>query len=167
MRRKALNPTGGRGAHVASAQTDLARLRVPTHQRLGSRHHVSAPDADGWRWVLPLEEVQHPAQEPQRQRVVAGSNYVGGRRPLPIVLHGKCLDYLSRSHRVATCRLPRRCLRCCGFGHLAQDHKWQQPGNNGGCGTAGGDGWRIMLCKRQWRVPPAISSVAIGTDGQR
>ena len=25
---------------------------------------------------------------------------------------------------MATCRLPRRCLRCRGFGHIARDCKW-------------------------------------------
>ena len=31
------------------------------------------------------------------------------------------MNCLSFNHRVATCRLPRRCLRCHGFRHLARD----------------------------------------------
>jgi len=80
------SPMGHRGAQPASAQTDLARLQLPAHQRLGPRRRVSALDAEGWQRVLPLEEVQRPAQQPQRQGVVAGSDYAGARRPLPAVL---------------------------------------------------------------------------------
>jgi hypothetical protein len=38
-------------------------------------------------------------------------------------LHGRCFKCLSYSHQVATCQLPRRCLRRHGFGHLAKDCK--------------------------------------------
>jgi hypothetical protein len=41
----------------------------------------------------------------------------------PPELHGKCLNCLSSSHRVVTCRLPQRCLRCKGFHHRARDCK--------------------------------------------
>ena len=35
----------------------------------------------------------------------------------------RCFNCLSYSHRVATCRLPQRCLRCHGFRHIARECK--------------------------------------------
>jgi len=98
MRRKAHNRSGGRGAQATSDQSDPATLRVPTHQRLGTRRRVSAPDAEGW------------------QLQCRGVVREGWQRQL----RGRCLNCLSWKHRVATCRLPCRCLRCNGLGHLAR-----------------------------------------------
>lgn len=39
------------------------------------------------------------------------------------MLWGRCFNCPSYSHKVATSRLPRRCLRCHGFRHLARDCK--------------------------------------------
>jgi hypothetical protein len=45
------------------------------------------------------------------------------RSRIPPEFEGKCLNCLSTGHRVATCKLPRRCVRCHGFRHLARDCK--------------------------------------------
>jgi hypothetical protein len=44
-------------------------------------------------------------------------------RHIPADLHGKCFNCLSSAHRVATCKLPQRCLRCKGLRHVARDCK--------------------------------------------
>jgi hypothetical protein len=93
--------------------------RIPAPQRLG-RHEwgsagqcISAPDADGWREVLPLELVRGfggaPPAWPTPTSLRHPSRY-------PTDLYGKCFNCLSTTHRVATCRLPPHCLRCKGSG---------------------------------------------------
>jgi hypothetical protein len=47
-------------------------------------------------------------------------------------LHDRCFNCLSYSHRVATCWLSRRCLRCRGLGHLARDFKQSKSAPKGG-----------------------------------
>lgn len=42
-------------------------------------------------------------------------------RKIPAELFGRCFNYLSSTHQVATCRLPRRCLRWRGLHHIARD----------------------------------------------
>ena len=44
----------------------------------------------------------------------------------------RCFNCLSYSHRVATCRLPRRCLRCHGFRHIARECKRLRSAAKGG-----------------------------------
>ena len=44
-------------------------------------------------------------------------------RRIPAELRDRCFNCLSYSHRGATCRLPRCCLRCHGYRHLAKDHR--------------------------------------------
>ena len=48
------------------------------------------------------------------------------------MLHNRCFNRLSYSHCVVTCRLPRRCLRCHGFGHLARECKRLRSTAKGG-----------------------------------
>jgi hypothetical protein len=50
-----------------------------------------------------------------------GSGLRAQVQKIPAQFHGRCFNCLSLSHHVATCRLPRRCLRCRGLGHLAVD----------------------------------------------
>ncbi|RLM64898.1 hypothetical protein C2845_PM16G04610 [Panicum miliaceum] len=45
------------------------------------------------------------------------------RSRIPPEFEGKCLNCLSTGHRVATCKLLRRCVRFHGFRHLARDCK--------------------------------------------
>jgi hypothetical protein len=91
---------------------------VPTRQRLGHRERVSTANADGWREILPRQETRpavapvepHPIQLPQARRIHAE-------------LRDRCFNCLSYSHRVASCRLPRRCLYYHNFRYLARDCK--------------------------------------------
>jgi hypothetical protein len=99
--------------------------RIPAHQRLGRRGWASSPDADGWREIL-----HRQATQPVPYSSVPPGSARGGRsashRPLrhiPTDLHGKCFNCLSSAHRVATCKLPQRCLRCKGLRHVARDCK--------------------------------------------
>jgi hypothetical protein len=73
------------------------------------------------RWVagiLHRLEMRHAATlvEPHPERLLQA-------RMIPAVLHDRCFNCLSYSHRVATCRLPWRCLCYRGFRHLARDCK--------------------------------------------
>jgi hypothetical protein len=90
--------------------------RVPARQRLRRRGRVSAPDADGWREILPQLETQ-PAVVSVEHR----QKQLPQARRIPAELHDRCFNCLSYSHRVATCRLPWRCLRCHGLRHLARE----------------------------------------------
>jgi hypothetical protein len=103
--------------------------RVPARQRLGTRRQVSAPNADGWRKILPRQEAGpvDASDEPRR-----GLGLRAQARKIPVQLRDKCFNCLSYSHRVATCRLPRRCLRCHGFGHLARNYKQPKSTLKGG-----------------------------------
>jgi hypothetical protein len=92
--------------------------RVPAHQRLGTRRRVFAPNADGWREILPRLEVG-PAYAPVEPRRGPSPHAHAPRTPAQF--HGRCFNCLSLSHRVVTCRLPPCCLRCRGLGHLAKD----------------------------------------------
>ena len=44
-------------------------------------------------------------------------------RRIPDVLRDRCLNCLSYTHRLTTCRMPLWCLRCRAFWHLARDCK--------------------------------------------
>jgi hypothetical protein len=99
-----------------------AAARIPDHQRLGARvpprrrRHISPPDSEGWREMLP-----------QQADTPATADITKSRRPcqrgIPEPLRGRCLNCLSFTHRIATCRLPRRCFCCRGFRHLGRDCK--------------------------------------------
>jgi hypothetical protein len=97
-----------------------ARQRLEHRERCSARRRIFTPDVEGWREVLSLAlrggtSGTHPTRPaPASQR--PHSRY-------PADLHGKCFNCLSTAHRVATCRLPPRCLRCMGFRHLTQDCK--------------------------------------------
>lgn len=105
--------------------------RVSVHQRLGPqapprwRRRISAPDAEGWREVLPRQLAEPrpspPPHNPPR------------RRRIPEAVRDRCLICLSYNHRLATCRAPLRCLRCHGLRHLARDCKrGRSPGVGSG-----------------------------------
>jgi hypothetical protein len=101
--------------------------RVPAHQCLGARRQVSAPNIDRWHEILPRLE-----EGPVSASVGARHSPSPHAQRFPAQLSGKCFNCLSLSHWVATCRLPRRCLRCCGFSHLARDCGWSKVAPNGG-----------------------------------
>lgn len=73
-------------------------------------------------------------------------------RHLPAELHGRCLNCLSYSHRVGTYRLPRRCIRCHRFRHLAKDCKRPKV-ENMTAGGRGSDGHFVRARRRhrRWR----------------
>jgi hypothetical protein len=96
----------GEGVAAASGQ------RAPVHRRLGPFRRASSPDRDGWQEMLPRQGVEASQHHRQVQQVI------GWR--FPDKLWGRCLNCLSWTHRVATCRHPCRCLRCNGLGHLAR-----------------------------------------------
>jgi len=102
--------------------------RIPVQLRLGPRSRVSALDADGWRCTLPRSPILPVANQRLRRGGGEARLQLGvppGVRPriFPVDFRGRCFNCLSRTHRVATCRLPRHCLRCHGFGHIARDCK--------------------------------------------
>ena len=83
---------------------------------------VSVSTVDGWRDILPWQETHptaasvepHPKQLPKARRI--RSEFCD-----------RCFNCLSFSHRVATCQLPRHCLRCRGFRHLAKNYRRPRP----------------------------------------
>ena len=83
---------------------------------------VPASTIDGWRDILPRQETHpmaasvepHPKQLPKARRI--RSEFCD-----------RCFNCLSFSHRVATCQLPRHCLRCRGFRHLAKNYRRPRP----------------------------------------
>ncbi|XP_066318321.1 uncharacterized protein [Miscanthus floridulus] len=95
--------------------------RVPARQRLGRRGRVSAPNNDGWREILPRQVSGSAAATSAGPRPSQGQ--LSRVKKIPAELHDRCFNCLSYSHRVATCWLPRRCLRCRGFGHLVKDYR--------------------------------------------
>jgi len=143
--------------------------RIPARQRLGRRGRVFAPNAHGWWEIFPQHEAK-PATasaEPCRD-----AKHPLQTRKLPAELHGKCFNRLSYSHRVATCRLPRRCLRCQGFGHLARDCRWTR--HVVASATTGGDrpwhparGSNPSASQHAPRTGGAASSAARGGGGGR
>ncbi|KAG2538451.1 hypothetical protein PVAP13_9NG381600 [Panicum virgatum] len=90
--------------------------RRPVHQRLGPRSHKrsSPPDAEGWQEVLP-----RPGQVGGRGQRASPRDLPEPSR-IPAELVGRCLNCLSFGHKVATCRLPTRYLRCHRFRHVAK-----------------------------------------------
>jgi hypothetical protein len=92
-------------------------------------------------------------------------------RKIPALLCDGCFNCLFYSHRVATCRLPRCCLRCHRFGHLARDYKTSKSAPKGGgmprrsacvddppasqCASAIHRP-RMGPCRESWGVPMAI-----------
>jgi hypothetical protein len=108
-----------------NANVCLTPRGVTARQRLRHRERVSSPDADGWQEVL-----HRQATQPAPNSSVPPGSARGGRsashRPLrhiPADLYGKCFNCLSSAHRVATYKLPQRCLRCKGLQHVARDCK--------------------------------------------
>jgi hypothetical protein len=71
-------------------------------------------------------------------------------RRIPDALRDRCLNCLSYTHRVATCRRPPRCLRCHEFWHLARDCK--RPSS---------------LVNDSYKHVGSRSSCAVGVEGRR
>jgi hypothetical protein len=116
------------GLHVRGKEAEArhdCEWHVPAHRWLGSRRgacqRISAPYAGGWREVL--SQVLSCGTSGARPAHTASS--VNWRSPTRYLadLRWKCFNCPSSMHRVATCKLPTRCLRCKGFRHLAQDYK--------------------------------------------
>jgi hypothetical protein len=90
----------------------------PPTPRLGARGQISAPNADGWREILPRLQ-EGPASAPIEPRRGPGARMLRG---FPHSFRDRCFNCLSLLHLVATCWLPPRCLRCRGLSHLAKDY---------------------------------------------
>ncbi|KAG2537327.1 hypothetical protein PVAP13_9NG262946 [Panicum virgatum] len=71
---------------------------------------------------------------------------------------GRCLNCLSYSHLVATCRLPTRCFRCHGFRHLARECKRPRSPRSPTASDGGGGGRRIVRSRRS--TPPTPRGAA-------
>lgn len=98
-----LSEGGGSAAgHAPSRATCTASgwLR-PAHQCLDRRGRVSAPNSDGWREILPRQEMRLAANAEAQK--------------IPAELRDRCFNYLSYSHRC--------CLRYHGFRHLTRNCK--------------------------------------------
>ncbi|CAN6268811.1 unnamed protein product [Urochloa humidicola] len=110
-----------------------ARIRRAAAAAVLASDHVSAPrearpvhdsrrrprvDADGFEEVI---------SRSNRRRLRRGTSSSGRsstsstERRIPPEMRDRCLKCLSSNHRVATCRLPLRCLRCHGLRHVARD----------------------------------------------
>ncbi|CAN6243366.1 unnamed protein product [Urochloa humidicola] len=61
------------------------------------------------RWLRKAELIEYRASP------------IAGRRCIPSEFTDRCFNCLSFNHRIATCQLPRRCLRCHGFCHITRD----------------------------------------------
>ena len=114
------------------------RGRVPAHMRLGlrcgARQRISALDVGSWCEVLSQGSSCGADGAPPAQTASAN------QRPptrYPVDLRGKCFNCLSTTHRVATCKLPPRCLRCKGFRHLVRDYKQRRKVPPSGSSTVG------------------------------
>ncbi|CAN6197587.1 unnamed protein product [Urochloa humidicola] len=100
--------------------------RVPLQERLGPRlprdddRRRPRVDEDGF------EEVVSRSTRRRFRRAETSSDRSSTpstSRPIPPEMRDRCLNCLSYSHRVATCRLPPRCRLCHKLRHLA----WQCP----------------------------------------
>ena len=100
--------TDGQGA----AERMPARLSLGHPSTRRGRRRIYAPDADGWREVRREVIAAAQAHRPPRRR-----------RPIPEFMRDRCLNCLSYTHKVATCRVPLRCLNFRGYRHLARDCK--------------------------------------------
>lgn len=121
--------------------------RLPVHQRLGARvpprghRRISPPDADGWREVLSRSPDGRPMAKGCGSPLAARPR-APRRRRIPEAMRDRCLNCLSFTHKIATCRRPLRCLHCHGP-HFARECKRPRSpttggGNGGGC-AAGHD----------------------------
>jgi hypothetical protein len=112
----------------------VAGDRVPAHLRLGPRiprrgwRRISPPDVDGWREVLNRQGDGTPPpghDENLRQR-----------RRIPVFMQDRCLNCLSYTHKIASCRRPLRCWNCHGERHLARDCKRPRSPRDGSGGSS-------------------------------
>ncbi|CAL4972951.1 unnamed protein product [Urochloa decumbens] len=111
---------GGQRRRRPSRRTRKRRPR-PTPAKETAPHRAEAPagsrrprvDDDGFQEYL--------SRSTRRRLRREGSPAADPVRRFPPALDGRCFNCLSYSHRVATCKLPRRCLRCHGLHHIAKD----------------------------------------------
>lgn len=156
--------SSGGGSGACRAMSGGAH-RLPVHQMLGprvpagSRRRFSTPDTEGWQKVLAREPSDGCAGEgPAPARTGQGAP-----RCIPEVLRDKCFNCFSTSHRVVTCKLPPRCLRCRCFRHLARDCKrlrQRHPGNS--AVTANGGNQPRHSGATNSGSQHAISGIAVG-----
>ena len=112
-----------------------------------ARQRISAPDVDGWREVLSQGSLS--GAEGARPARTASTNQRPPTR-YPEDLRGKCFNCLSTAHRVATCKLPLRCL------HAASDAR----GSDTSRGTVSSDG-RCLLPTPAQLVPKKAGNNAL------
>jgi hypothetical protein len=93
-----------------------AAVRAPAHLRLigphipaRGRRRISPPDAEGWREVLSRQTDVRGTAVANEQRAVNVGHRALRRRRIPDAMRDRCLNCLSFTHRLATCRLPLRC----------------------------------------------------------
>ncbi|CAL5045620.1 unnamed protein product [Urochloa decumbens] len=111
---------GGQRRRRPSRRTRKRRPR-PTPAKETAPHRAEAPagsrrprvDDDGFQEYL--------SRSTRRRLRREGSPAADPVRRFPPALDGRCFNCLSYSHRVATCKLSRRCLRCHGLHHIAKD----------------------------------------------
>jgi hypothetical protein len=120
---------------------------VLARHSLGRRGRVSAPSANGWREIFPRQEPQVAAASAEPR---CGPTQLPHIRKIPTELRDRCFNRLSYSHRVATCRLPWRCLRCHEFHHLTRDCK--RPRRSARSMAKGGD---LSRHSARGNTPPA------------
>lgn len=126
--------------------------RASVHQCLGPRApprrrcRISPPDAHGWSEVLPRQP-----EEPQPPREHAPK--APRQRCIPDALRDWCLNCLSYSHRIATCCLPLRCLRCHEFRRLARDCRRSRTPEEVWGGPAPGNQWRFIKAHARLSSP--------------
>lgn len=132
------------GEHVAGPRQGRvpAKLRLGRHaviqDRLGARaptaghRRISPPDTEGWWEVLP----HHSPDRINSPPAMADRRPPRRPRQIPEAMRDKCLNCLSRNHRIATCRRLLRCLRCLGYHHYARDCKRPRKPAGDASGTA-------------------------------
>ena len=101
--------------------------RAPARLRLGTRRRVSAPNADGWREILPRQDEGSAFASVECHH---DSGPCTQAHKIPAHFHGRCFNCLS--HHVVTCRVPRHGLHCRSLGHLTRDCSRSKAAPNGG-----------------------------------
>lgn len=128
------------GSRVPATQRLRRRVnsRPPVHDRLGlrmsprGRRRISPPDAEGWREVLSQSTPENSGPTPSTGNATSRRR----TRKIPEEMRDKCLNCLSRTHRIATCRHLLRCLRCYSYRYFARDCKRPRTPLNGDGGNA-------------------------------
>lgn len=116
-RSEARRTRGWEGGTTAAAEFRRTKgLAAAARPARRGRRQISPPEGDGWHEVLNRQGSEEtsrgrPAAPPRRQRRI------------PNARRDKCLNCLSTTHRIASCRRALRCLNCHGSNHMAGDCK--------------------------------------------